>query len=529
LPHDLEAQAAGLAFAAFLPPNLNLSHFVTNEPLAALFATGAFYFLLRSLANEKLSDYIALGVLLGLAMLAKFSSLLILAGVAGAVGLHLFQKSLAVVRSHQGESPLPIRWGEGSRVRGSLRLQAVPNFWRGPLAALICFLLICGWHYVRVWTNSGHLFVGNWESSSPFAWRQDPGFHVSEFYFKFGKTLVSPLFSSFHSFADGIYSTLWGDGLASGAARITSRPAWNYDWMNAGYLLAIGLTCLTLAGVIVVLAYFYRERSTQWFFVLWSLGSFAAAILFMSLRVPTYAQVKAFYGMPAIVSFAAVFAVGWKELIRKWPVLRYLMRTILLAWLACVVFAFWIRNDNPETWLVRGLYFVEEGHDSEAIESFLMAFEKDAAAAQSGRKSLSSQSNLEGHFNLGLVLDRQGQAIQAIDHYRQALQIDPDFEGALNNLAWLLATCSQASLRNGTEAVALARRACDLTQERTTIYIGTLAAAYAEAGNSAEAIASAEKAIRCAKMRGQEELVRRNGELLETYRAGKAYREPAAR
>jgi hypothetical protein len=525
LPHDFEAQAAGLAFAAFLPPNLNLSHYVTNEPLAALFATAAFYFLLRTLANEKLSDYIALGAFLGLAMLAKFSSLLIVAGAASALMLRIFQKTLM-------QSPLPIRWGEGSRVRDSVSWQAaltaIPNFWRGPLAALICFFLVCSWHYIRVWINSGHPFVGNWESNSPFAWWQDPGFRVSEFYFKFGRALVSPLFSSFHSFADGIYSTLWGDGLASGAARLTSRPAWNYDWMNAAYLLAIGLTAVTVVGVVITLVFLFRERSAQWFFVSWSLGSFAAAILFMSLRVPTYAQVKAFYGMPALVSFAAVFAAGWKELIGKWPILRHLMRAILLAWLACVAIAFWIRIDNPETWLVRGLYLVEAGQDSQAIENLSTALEKDLIAEQSRKKALSPQSRMEGQFNLGLVLDRQGQAIQAIDHYRQGLQIDPDFDGALNNLAWLRATCSDASLRNGTEAVALARRACDLTQERRTVYMGTLAAAYAEVGNFPEAISSAERAIRCAKLRGEEELATRNGELLEIYRSGKPYRESAA-
>jgi Tfp pilus assembly protein PilF len=299
--------------------------------------------------------------------------------------------------------------------------------------------------------------------------------------------------------------------------------------MNAAYLLAAGLTGVTVVGVGVALVLFCRERLPQWFFVLWSLGSFGAAIIFMSLRVPTYAQVKAFYGMPALVSFAAVFAVGWKELIRRTPVLRHLMRTILFAWIACVAIAFWIRRDNPETWLVRGLYLADGAQDSQAFENLSVAFEKDSAAEQSGKKALSTRSRVECHFNLGLVLDRQGQPIQAIDHYRQALQIDPDFDGALNNLAWLLATSSQANLRNGTEAVALARRACDLTQERTTVYIGTLAAAYAEAGNFPEAISSAEKAIRCARLRGEAELARRNTELLEIYRAGKPYREPAGR
>jgi 4-amino-4-deoxy-L-arabinose transferase-like glycosyltransferase len=499
LPDDSGAQVAGLALAAFLPPNLNLSQYVTNEPLTALFATAAFYFFLRSITSEKLRDYIALGSFLGLAMLSKFSSLMIVASAAGALGLHMSQK----------------------------KIRASPNFWRGPLAVLISFLLVCGWHYLRVWISTGQPIVGNWESTSQFAWRQDPGFRVSEYYLKFGSALVAPLFSSFHSFADGIYSTLWGDGLASGAARLTSRPPWNYDWMNASYLLAVWLSVVAIEGIVVTLVFFCRFRSPQLLFVLCSLGAFAAAILFMSLRVPTYAQIKAFYGMPALASLAVAFAIGWKELLRRWPLLRLPMWTILLLWVACVTTAFWIRKDNPETWLVRGLYLTQQTLDSDAIENLSVALEKDAAAVRAGGKTLSLQSRLEDHFNLGLVLDRHGQAVQAMEHYREVLKIDPDFDGALNNLAWLLATCSNADLRNGSEAVNLARRACDLTQERSTVYIGTLAAAYAEAGNFPEAISTAERAIRCARLRGQEELARRNGELLETYRAGKPYREPA--
>jgi len=498
-PDDFEAQMVGLAIAAFLPAGLYLSHYVTNEPLAALFSTGAFYFLLRALAKEKLNDYIYLGLFLGLAMLAKSSSLLVVVAAGGALGSRILQK----------------------------RFTAASNSWRGLLASVICFLAVCGWHYMRVWINSGAPIVGNWEATSRFAWWQAPGFRVSGYYFNFGRALLVPLFSSFHGFFDGIYSTLWGDGLASGAARLASRPPWNYDWMNAAYLLAIPLSVITVVGIIFTLIFYCRDRSPQWFFVLCSLGLFVAAILFMSLRVPTYAQVKAFYGLPALASIAAVFAVGWKELSRKWPVLRPVTRTILFTWIACIAFTFWIRNDNPETWLVRGLYLTEGTQDSKAIENLALALEVDAAAERSGRKALSTQGKVEAYFNLGSVLDRQGQTGKAIEHYREALKMDPNFDGALNNLAWLLATCSQASLRDGTEAVALARRACDLTRERTTVYIGTLAAAYAEAGNFPESISSAERAIRCARLRGQEALATRNGELLELYRAGKPYREPA--
>jgi hypothetical protein len=96
---------------------------------------------------------------------------------------------------------------------------------------------------------------------------------------------------------------------------------------------------------------------------------------------------------------------------------------------------------------------------------------------------------------------------------------------ALNNRAWSFATSEEAGLRNGTLAVQLAERACELTHYNESIYIGTLAAAYAEAGRFDDAISTAQKACALASESGQQELLKRNQELLELYRAHQPYRE----
>jgi hypothetical protein len=56
--------------------------------------------------------------------------------------------------------------------------------------------------------------------------------------------------------------------------------------------------------------------------------------------------------------------------------------------------------------------------------------------------------------------------------------------------------------------------------------IGTLAATYAEAGRFQDAIAAAKKAIAIAREAGEGPVAERNEELLQLYRAEKAYREP---
>ena len=57
--------------------------------------------------------------------------------------------------------------------------------------------------------------------------------------------------------------------------------------------------------------------------------------------------------------------------------------------------------------------------------------------------------------------------------------------------------------------------------------MGTLAAAYAEAGRFDDAMAAAQKAIAIAQANGELELLNKNRELLELYRQHKAYRDAA--
>ena len=95
----------------------------------------------------------------------------------------------------------------------------------------------------------------------------------------------------------------------------------------------------------------------------------------------------------------------------------------------------------------------------------------------------------------------------------------------MNNLAWLLAACPDAAFRDGPEAVRLATRACELTGYTQPLFIGTLAAAQAEAGDFPAAIATAERAAALADSLHQEPVAARNRELLQLYRQGQPFHE----
>jgi hypothetical protein len=84
---------------------------------------------------------------------------------------------------------------------------------------------------------------------------------------------------------------------------------------------------------------------------------------------------------------------------------------------------------------------------------------------------------------------------QAIVSYERAIEDDPGFPWSFNNLAWILATCPDKSLRNGSRAISLARAALCLAGRPYWGFVGTLAAAYAENGDFEKAVRLMEKAV----------------------------------
>ena len=72
------------------------------------------------------------------------------------------------------------------------------------------------------------------------------------------------------------------------------------------------------------------------------------------------------------------------------------------------------------------------------------------------QRALEIQPNLAAAYtNIGDVLAARGQFPEALGHYRRAIEIQPNDPMAERSLAWLRATCPEASLRNSDEAMAL--------------------------------------------------------------------------
>jgi tetratricopeptide (TPR) repeat protein len=193
-----------------------------------------------------------------------------------------------------------------------------------------------------------------------------------------------------------------------------------------------------------------------------------------------------------------------------------------------------------------GLAWARQGRRDEAIAEFQNALEIKPDYA-------------EAHNNCGMALAECGRVDEAIAHFQQALNIQPDYVRARYNLdntrcqqevirntlagrrellrsrpkdvalltemAWTLATDPNASVRNGAEAVQLAQRALELSDQREPAVLGALAAAYAEAGRFQEALQSAQQALALATSQNNTALADTLRTRIELYQAGTPFRE----
>ncbi len=149
----------------------------------------------------------------------------------------------------------------------------------------------------------------------------------------------------------------------------------------------------------------------------------------------------------------------------------------------------------------------------------------DEAAAEFNQVLQAYPDSPSAELGLATIRHNQQRYPEALAHYRRTLQLMSSQLVPLNNAAWILATHTDAAVRNGVEAVQFAERANVLSGSKVPFLLGTLAAAYAEQGNFPAAIRTAEQARDGALAAGQKELADRNTEFLELYRAGKPCRQ----
>ncbi len=131
----------------------------------------------------------------------------------------------------------------------------------------------------------------------------------------------------------------------------------------------------------------------------------------------------------------------------------------------------------------------------------------------------------EAQHDLGAALIARGRFEQGVGHLREALKRRPNDATILTRTAWVLATCPDPKIRDGEDAVRLARRACELSRYESPQALDSLAAAYAETGRFDDAVHAAHRAVELASKLQQDELASQIDARLKLYQAGRAYNQ----
>ena len=141
-------------------------------------------------------------------------------------------------------------------------------------------------------------------------------------------------------------------------------------------------------------------------------------------------------------------------------------------------------------------------------------------------KALQMQPNdADAHTSLGNALLQKGSLREAIAQYVTAVALAPEDPHSRNNVAWVLATASDSSIRDGARAVGFAQEAVQLSGGREPRFLRTLAAAYAESGRFSEAIAVSQQAAVIATMQGKPDMAKRLEKDLVLFRGNLPLRE----
>jgi len=113
----------------------------------------------------------------------------------------------------------------------------------------------------------------------------------------------------------------------------------------------------------------------------------------------------------------------------------------------------------------------------------------------------------------------------AVTHFQRAFKANPRMFSAANNLAWILSTNPDKSIRDGGRAVEVAKSICEATSYKDYRFFDTLAAAYAENRDFENAILITKKGIEMASAKGDQKTVKSLNQRLEQFAAKKPVRD----
>jgi tetratricopeptide (TPR) repeat protein len=273
--------------------------------------------------------------------------------------------------------------------------------------------------------------------------------------------------------------------------------------MTLGGALAILLTLAILAGAIWSLWRFARQPTPERL-ILNGLGfGVALVIVYMALKVPSYGQFKAFYGLVALLPLCVFGAEVWETAGRHRPWAAGVLGTILGTWALLSFVTYWIPSDAAQTHLLLGDECGTARQWERAVTHFNAALKAEprnalvrsqlaSALMELGRTSEARQQiqrNLVDHpdaaichLQSALIALGESQSSLALEHTRRALELAPDCAPAHSLLVQQL-----QQLQRGPELIAACRESLRVDPWNPQTHLALGVALAAQAGTAEEA------------------------------------------
>jgi tetratricopeptide (TPR) repeat protein len=226
--------------------------------------------------------------------------------------------------------------------------------------------------------------------------------------------------------------------------------AWNQQPLLAGYLWALIPTALIVIGVVVAIIQFVRKPSSELFLLLGFSALLMLSLVFMTLKIPSYAQAKAFYALSAITPLCFFGALGWETLTHGSERLRFVLGTLVLVWGL---------NSFATYWIVPSV-----GQHLYAAKALATHDQIDRASAEAARAVQVEPLNATARGLHAMGLSELGDDAEAVKEGEYAVQLAPTDSAAHLNLGI-------AAERTDVErAIAEGHRAIELGPENFSAY-----------------------------------------------------------
>lgn len=455
---DLVALLAG-GLMLFLPVHLYSAGFLGNEGLGAILGALGLLLVLRMLESPSPVRAVLLGLVLGLAMLTKFTGLVIVATALGTILL----KGWVVDR--------PAAAGRWFVVVGAV------------------MLMVSGWFYARNLSVYGtpfrlsrdQLFLSRVEGTQLQGRRNvleyvlfDPGILYRPQWPR-GLSLDSrrppgvATSAMKESIPTGLYANTWFDGF--GGFSLPPVTASEASRRAGQLLLCLGLipTGIMLLGLVTAVRRLVRDGwDDADGTMLLALAAMAVVVVEGTRTVPTQAAVKATYLTPVSVAFAYFFASGLQHLGRRDA------RALRAAAVACVVLGLLSTGVFARGRLIGAEWFAQRERSSMARN---LSGVLDYAAGDRDRARRHFESAARGGWHVGY----------------ENLSVIKAEDGDLDAATWLLLRAASIQPGQTRGSVEERRRAIATTQAE---YANSMAVLQHASGNHAEALLSAEASIR---------------------------------